>query len=77
MVKWNTTMRKYEPYTIPEDWNCPTDATINTKINCSNCGKEIRFYSSYISHEIINESTRKGYPICELCRIREIYNSTR
>ena len=41
---------------------------------CHNCGKEIEFHNSYTSHEIINEDTRKGYPVCELCRIKEIYN---
>ena len=74
MIRWNKVMKKYEPYEIPENWNCPINAGIADKINCVNCGKEILYHNSYTSHEIINEDTRKGYPVCELCRIKEFYN---
>lgn len=74
MVKWNKRLQKYETYNLPDNWNCPLSGKSQDKINCSNCGKEILYHNSYTSHEIINENTRKGYPICELCRIKEIYN---
>ena len=76
MLKCDTLTKKYEKYTIPETWNCHTKASVNTKINCANCGKEVEFHNSFISHEIINENTRKGFPVCELCRIKEIYNNS-
>jgi len=36
LQKWNYKARKYEPYSIPNKWNCPLyERDMEKKINCT------------------------------------------
>ena len=65
--KWNWKERKYYPYEIPDDWNCPlyTDDMHET-INCASCGKPLKYGDCFTSREI-HSSLGMGYPVCEDC----------
>lgn len=65
--KWNYKTHKYEPYEIPDNWNCKT-YSINMEeiINCPHCGRKLKFGDSYTSLEI-HTDMGFGYGVCEKC----------
>lgn len=65
--KWDEKLKKYEDYTIPNDWKIPLYSDdMNEKINCVCCGKEITFGEGYTSHRFHNNHGF-GYYECEDC----------
>lgn len=71
MKKYNEETKQYEPYEIPEEWNCPI-MTMNMKtvVNCVSCGKHIEFGDGYTSMQIHNDYGM-GYTVCAECHERE------
>jgi len=69
--KWNYKKHIYEPYEIPDEWNCKTYSTdMEEIINCPHCGKEIKYGNTYTSKEIHTEMGF-GYGVCEDCYNKE------
>lgn len=75
MQKWNYKTNEYEPYSVPEDWYCPLcedmdENNMGKKVNCANCGKEMRFSDVCESKEI---QTLRGseYGVCKECHDKE------
>jgi hypothetical protein len=67
IYRWSNDTKKYYKYFPPEEWTIVlfTD-NMELKINCCNCGKEIRFGAAYTSQEYHTKSGM-GYPVCEAC----------
>lgn len=71
MQKRNPDTKKYEPYSIPKNWNCPLyTATMDEKINCTSCWKRIIFWDCYTSIQIHNQ-VWFWYPVCPNCYWKE------
>lgn len=71
MKKYNETKKTYEPYSVPEEWNCPiTCYNMRMYVNCARCGKEIMFGDGYTSMQIHNDYGL-GYTVCEECHEKE------
>lgn len=71
MKKWNNETRSYEPYKVPDEWNCPLYIdNMDEVINCVQCGKELNYGNGYTSKEIHNPFGL-GYSVCENCYIEE------
>lgn len=71
MKKYNETKKTYEPYSVPEEWNCPiTCYNMRMYVNCVRCGKEIMFGDGYTSMQIHNDYGL-GYTVCEECHEKE------
>ena len=69
--KWNYKKHTYEPYKIPDDWNCKLySENMSEIINCPHCGKKIKFGNSYTSLEIHNH-IGLGFAVCEECYTKE------
>jgi hypothetical protein len=67
MKKRNFKTKRYVPYSIPPDWNCPLcKKDYQMVANCTQCGVKKRFWDMYTSQTIHNESGF-GYPVCEKC----------
>ncbi len=65
--KWNVRLHKYEPYEIPDEWNCPMySSDMEEIVNCPHCGKKLLFGETYTSKEIHN-GIGLGYGVCEKC----------
>ena len=48
--KWNYEKHNYEPYKIPNDWNCKTySEDMDEIINCAQCGRSIKIGNCYTS----------------------------
>ena len=72
LQKWNTKKRKYEDYVIPDNWKVKLySKDMNEKVNCTSCGKEIKFGDSYTSLEI-HTDMGFGFAVCENCHNEEI-----
>ena len=70
--KWKYDKHKYEPYKIPDTWNCKMySENMDEIINCCQCGKKIKFGDTYTSLEIHN-NIGFGYAVCEKCHNLEI-----
>lgn len=68
--KWNYEKHDYEPYKIPNDWNCKTySEDMDEIINCAQCGRSVKIGNCYTSLEIHNR-IGFGFGVCENC-----YNS--
>lgn len=71
LSKWNYEKHIYEPYKIPASWNVALiGLTLETKVNCCECGKTIKFYDSYASMKVHNH-IGLGYVVCEKCYEKE------
>lgn len=72
MQKRDYSTRSYNDYTIPNDWRCPlyTDH-MDMEINCTSCGRNLKFGDCYTSKEIHNHSGL-WYPVCDGCYQKEI-----
>ena len=69
--KWNYDIHDYEPYEVPDDWNCKTySADMEEVVNCPQCGKKILFGYGYTSMEI-HTTFGMGYSVCEQCYEKE------
>lgn len=67
LKKWNYKKHEYDPYEIPDEWNCKTYSNdMDEIINCPHCGKELKFGDTYTSKEIHTE-IGLGYGVCEKC----------
>lgn len=65
--KWNNKEHTYEPYEIPDDWNCKTYSNdMEEVINCPHCGRKLKYGDSYTSLEI-HTDMGFGYGVCEKC----------
>ena len=65
--KWNYDIHEYEPYNIPDEWDCRYfNMDMTEIINCCQCGKEVKFGKCYSSHEV-HTSTGFAYMVCEEC----------
>ena len=72
MKKWNRQKLMYEPYCVPEEWNCKTySEDMEELINCPHCGKQLEFGKSYCSFEIHTE-WGFGFGVCEKCYTEEL-----
>jgi hypothetical protein len=71
-------LKRYRPnniegeiHTIPDDWVVKVYSdSVDDKINCANCGTELRYGDAYTSLEI---QSRKGfgYCVCKDCYDKE------
>lgn len=68
--KWDPSIKSYRPYKLPIDEVVMFTPDMNKTIQCAECAKTISFGSSYTSLHIHN-SVGFGYPVCELCYVRE------
>lgn len=67
MEKWNFKTREYEPYTVPEDWNCKTfSMDMDEIVNCPHCGRKVQYGDCYTSRQI-HTKFGMGYAVCEKC----------
>lgn len=65
--KWNNKTHEYEPYKIPDNWNCKTfSLNMNEIVNCPHCGKALEYGNTYTSKEI-HTDIGFGYGVCEEC----------
>jgi hypothetical protein len=65
--KWNYDIHEYEPYSVPDEWDCRYNCNdLSEIINCCQCGKEIIFGYSYSSQEV-HSLMGFGYMVCEEC----------
>ena len=72
--KWNNKEHTYEPYEIPDDWNCKTYSNdMEEVINCPHCGRKLKYGDSYTSLEI-HTDMGFGYGVCEKCYQNEWIN---
>ena len=72
MLKWNMEKSNYEPYKISKDWFCPLYCNdLEEPINCTCCGTEITYGTSFTSL-VIHNDFGMGYPVCEDCYEKEI-----
>lgn len=72
MQKWNAEKGEYEPYSVPEGWDCPLFcADMQRVVNCASCGKEILYGDCYTSQEIHN-TMGLGYAVCPECYREEM-----
>lgn len=72
MQKWDHAKHDYEPYKVPEDWNCPyVSLDMSEAINCASCGKQLTYGDAYTSREIHTE-IGTGYPVCTECYDAEV-----
>lgn len=74
--KWNYNIHEYEPYNVPDEWDCPLYADLFQTINCCKCGKKIMFGWSYSSKEVHN-FIGLAYSVCEECHIEEVIREKR
>ena len=71
MEKWNFKLKKYEPYEVKKGWRVALwSDDMNLKINCANCGKEVKFGTTYTSMKIHNDFGL-GYSVCSKCYEKE------
>ena len=70
--KWNFETHTYEPFEIPDSWNCELYAGDNMDllVNCPNCGIELPYGETYTSKQYHN-SFGMGYGVCEDCYEKE------
>lgn len=72
MKKWNYETKKYEKYTVPDNWKVKLFSTdMNEKINCAACGKSIKFSDGYPSRTI-HYKHGLGYTVCQECYTKDI-----
>ncbi len=70
--KWNYKAHEYEPFEVPDDWNCKTYCTDMSEIvNCPHCGARLLFGNSFTSLEV-HTATGMGYGICGKCHEAEV-----
>ena len=71
MRKWNFKKQKYEPYSVPDEWNTPLISwDMEQIINCASCGKKMTFGDGYTSRKIHTEHGM-GYNVCFDCYEKE------
>jgi len=69
--KWNYEKHEYEPYEIPDEWNCLLYSDdMEEVVNCPHCGKEIEYGETYTSLEFHN-MFGLGFGVCEECYEKE------
>lgn len=71
--KFNYKKMEYEKVEKPDEWKLgtnPTIKTLETTINCVNCGAEVRFGSAY-SSRIYKEIKGSSYYVCGDCMYKE------
>lgn len=67
LQKWNYQTYKYEPYKVPDRWNCKEySADMHEVVNCPHCGKRLLYGNTYTSMEIHNYFG-VGYGVCGEC----------
>ena len=65
--KWNETTRKYESYTVPDEWHVSTyEADMSTMVNCCQCGRRLPFGETYTSLQV-QTPVGFGYGVCAGC----------
>ena len=65
--KWNYDIHDYEPYEVPDDWNCKAySIDMEEIVNYPHCGKGIEFGMGYTSQEI-HTDFGFGYTVCPSC----------
>ena len=76
LQKWSYQKHKYSDYEIPDSWKCPIYSdNMDQVINCTSCGKLLRYGNCYTSLEIHNRHGF-GYPVCQEC-YKEEWNRRR
>ena len=71
MQKWNFKTKKYEPYSVPDDWHCPiTTSNMKEVVNCACCGCLMFFGDGYTS-KAIHTDYGIGYTVCSNCSYDE------
>ena len=74
--KWNYEKHEYEPYNVPDKWDCRYYWFDMTEIiNCCQCGGKVTFGECYSSQEI-HTSVGFGYMVCEECHNIEMERRT-
>lgn len=67
LQKWNNKKHEYEPYKIPNNWNCKTYSNnMDEIVNCAQCGGKVKLGDCYTSLEI-HTQIGMGYAVCEEC----------
>ena len=68
MKKWNFQTRRYENYSVPEDWKVSMYETdMDKQINCAECGKPMKYGESLTSQRIYDDAGLFGYAVCLHC----------
>lgn len=71
MKKYNYKLQQYEAYSVPADWHTPLYAyNFEEKLNCANCGEEIKFEDGQASMEICSDEGY-GQIVCKPCHEAE------
>lgn len=71
LQKWNYKTHIYDPYEVPDEWNCPLIVeNLDQEINCTGCGKKVVYGLCYTS-KTIHTDIGFGYPVCEECYSKE------
>lgn len=69
--RWNASIKAYEPYAVPDEWNVTTYSEDMAEIvNCAQCGKALAFGKCYASKEV-RAKGGMGYAVCESCSDKE------
>ncbi len=71
MYKYDRKIHKEIPYTPPvKGGNYPVYCdSMDEKVNCAQCGKEIKYGNGYVSIEIFSGAF--GHTVCEECHEKE------
>ena len=70
--KWNYETHEYDHYEVPDNWTiCLFTEDMDKIVNCVQCGKEVKFGTSYTSREVHN-GIGLGYNVCKECLNKEV-----
>lgn len=65
--KWNYEKNDYDPHELSDDWYTPMYSdNLDEIINCSNCGRKVRYGDCYTSRWI-HDRFGLGFLVCEQC----------
>jgi len=66
LSKWNYKTHEYESFESPAKIVMLFQETMNSEVDCANCGKHTTYGICYTSRTIHNH-IGLGYPVCESC----------
>ena len=67
MRRWNCEERKFEEYSVPENWQVGLYSHDQDKLtDCAKCGKTLKYSQKYRSLEVMDDKGRE-YAVCKGC----------
>lgn len=76
MKKYNFKTKEYEDYKVPKEWKIKVPRIdlngidLNEELNCTNCGRKLKYGGSYTSLKI-HDKNGIGFPVCYKCYEKE------